>query len=687
MCELLRLLPPVPVIPADAPYADAAEEFIIRQLSKRWMPPEKIPPEEWFLKNLRLSANQSADYAGEPLDLRRTPHARLILDFLLDPEAKELSIMKSSAAALSTTVIGMCVYILKHKPRNILYLISNKEEAVKLSKQVWQPFLRQVFGDEVDTEEQANLHLHINGVEVFAGSPTENLLRNKQVGIVIEDESDTMSDTLIGGGQSLEIAQKERTKNTRGAKIIRLCSPLYKYDPKRPKVSQTGTRIHKHYLRGDQREYRVPCPKCEAFTPLRTDDLVYDHCRLFDGTYDLDRVAEETHWRCPLCAHVVHEGREKAAMVNSGRWEATNLKPERRSVWSAKHTDLAALIGQATWGYIMAELLRTKGTAEEIGVRRSHLAEPEDLQNAGAERDRESILRHCGTHERGVCPIPAWHILLTVDVQKDCKRFPWMITAVAVNGDSYVIDWGEADAFSDLYVRDVYGKIHGLIVEPIPLRLPSSVEAREFPDGGAPPYVYVSRALIDSGYRARDARVDESDGKTESVYEFCKRTAYPPENRYLFVPVKGQGGKASTRKALTVDSCVEFQGIHLPLHLYDDNHFKRDLYNVRLPSDPKNPDELARERGRIVFPRLEDIDEDLIFQLSTERIYDREIKKANGRKITVPMWDNPDGPNDLGDCLKWVLIFYNIMQRQLQEMANAEREAELAESAGFAAAA
>src|SRR5690606_2060327 len=127
----------------------------------------------------RLEANQSTDYAGQPYDIRNVPHARIIFDFLRDPFARELNLMKSSSAAISTSLIAALVWLTYHEPRNIIYLINNREEMRKLSKTVWQPFLRQVFGTlTVDDPDQMNLHLSVNGIEIYLGSPTEGMMRN-----------------------------------------------------------------------------------------------------------------------------------------------------------------------------------------------------------------------------------------------------------------------------------------------------------------------------------------------------------------------------------------------------------------------------------------------------------------------------------------------------------------------------
>lgn len=661
--------------------SDDLDEWVVGLMSKalEWKEPEKT--EDWMRRHLRFESGQNADRAGQPVDVRTVPHARLIFDFLADPWAEELNIMKSSAAGLSTSSIIACLHRLDVDPCNILYLITNREEAIKLSKNVWQPFMRQRWGEViVNAEEQGNLHMKINGCDVFSGSPTGGLMRNKQVGILIEDESDTMSDEVIGSGEDLEGSQRSRTKGTKRRKIIRLCTPLYAYNARQPGVKQPRTRIHRNWGRGDKREFRVPCPACEIEHTLHEDDFHCDSAKLLDGTYDLDAVEMDTHWKCPACQHIVNEGREKWEMMQSARWVPT-AKGESRRVWSAKFTDWNSLIGNVTWGQIKKELIRTKGTLQEADVRRNHLAEPEDVSATSEGRTDESILRHCGTHERGVCPVIPWRVVLTVDVQKGLEgisdlRFPWMKGALHYRQDgridTYVIDWGEETDFDDLLLRDREGRLHGLYTRPTPIRLAASAEAafRETRGTDPPSAVYCTRAIIDSGYKARgneDSRADESDAAEQSVYAFCVRSYAPAEGRFLFCPVKGRAG--SQINSDLVESSVKVGAVTLPLLHYDDPAFKRDLYNIRLASDPARPSPLARDRGRIILPRQSDVDDVLISHLKSERIAPVEVKDKFRRTIQVNKWKT-EGANDLGDCLKWMLVTEQTLKMALLRHAH-----------------
>lgn len=657
---------------------DRVESFILARLARHWTPRPPILVEQWARERLVIERNMSVEYAGQPYDFLNVPHVRLIFDFLRDPIAEELNVMKSSAAAMSTACMVAIAFYLDTDPRNIMYLISNQDEARKLSKQVMQPFLRQVFHAVVDQEDQANLHLHINGAELFFGSPTESMMRNKQVWLIIEDESDTMTDRLSGDGQDLDVAAKERTKNTRGRKIIRLCTPLKKFNPALdPRVDQPGSRIHRHYLRGDQREWRVPCPRCAMMQPILREDLHHPPADLA-GRWDLDAIIEATYWKCPTvgCGEMVYDRSvAKARMMRAGQWVPTQPAVSRR-VWSAQHTDTCSIVGNASWGQIMSAVREAERDPVKLAaVLRSHFGQPEDATDAGADRTVAIIKKHCGAHRRGQCPIVPSVVAMAADVQKDASYFPWMQAAADPFGNLHVIDCGEANSFDEL--TDIYRA-------PIPLIVHEEKRPKH-PDGSPVNHVYCTHGVIDSGHSAKE---DEANPQMESVYRFCAGSFDPWQNRFLWVPLKGAGGKQI--KDLTDDSSAKLNsGVTIPLHRFQDSAFKRMLYHIRL-SDPDCPHpqkslypfiRLFAENGAddgLTSAELEEGQrfiafDDLCQELTAERIMDG-IKKVGRDRIPIRYWGVPHGrKNNLGDTLKMITVAIHLIMRTLAAHAATHR--------------
>ena len=675
MFSLLDQLNLARPLPAVDPPSDVIDRAIAQRLLSHWNPSPEMSIEQWIREKLTISAGQSSTDAGKPLDLSLNPQSRVILDFLADPDARELNIMKSSAGGISTTVIAACVHRVRHDPGNILYLIGSDPEARKVSTVYWRPYLEQIFGATIiGDKKQAALHFKVNGIEIFLGSPTEDQLRNKQILILVEDESDTMEEILKGGAQDLDVAQAERTKNARGSKIIRLCCPLNRYDPQAsPETAQPRTRIHRHYLRGDQREFRCPCPGCGIEHPISEHNLKTEHCRDLAGDLDLDRVAEETFWECPSCQYQIPDSvSAKTAFFNAGRHVPTT-RAVSRHVWSALVTDLAVLFGKASsWGFVMSSLLQAQrdGETRYAGARRSHLAEPRALEKDGSSRTLESLLKHASHYGRGICPIIPSVVGLAADVQKDAAYFPWVLAAFNSRGDCFVLDWGEAQDTDELET---------LRQRPIPVQLADTAANLERFPGGIVPPVFVTHAVIDSGHRAKG---DEVDPTATTVYKFVQRAGMVRSGgsiRYKWVPMKGRGAN-QLDVLLKTSSATLSDTISLPLILFRDPDFKSELYHYQLAFDPTPgaPDSKtqtqARALPRILLPRyLPDatLEENQIsynaflMELQAER-YGTIMHKprGGGPAQEIRRWYVPAGlRNNFGDCLKMLKVLHSALPK------------------------
>lgn len=618
---------------------------------------------DWCLRRLRLEAGQSVDYSGMPLDVTLVPHTGIIDDFLNDPFAWELNIMKSSQSSFTTTVIAAMARRLDDEPKNVIYMIGNLQEAETISKKDIQPFLRQVFGRVHGT----TLHLQPNGVNFWLGSATEGFMRNKPAWCIIEDESDTMEDTLTGGSQDLETAQNERLKAAKHTKIIRLCTPLQAYDPTLPKdVPQPGTRIHRNYLRGDQREYQCPCPHCSRMGPLLPEHIQVP--RLDDGEIDVTKI-ENAVWKCPDCGgEVPDNGDEKKAMVRAGKWVPTNPKASRR-VWSARQTDMVALIGKASWGFLAEKIEDAKKTGKLAAVMRAFFAEPENVSNEALSRSEKTILKHANGYPRGKCPSSAPYVIgIAVDVQDGGKYFPWVIGDISMEGALHVIDWGEADSFEEL---------DAIRRRPIPLTEPTKRA-----DGSPVTHVYVTRAVIDSGNHAKGGAAPGAVAD-DSVYMFCARSA--KAGRFMWTALKGAGGQQTkTWNGITKDSRAWINATTpIPLVLFDDWAYKRQLYSIRL-SDPEKPHPEKATTPIIRFPAPaataeprksspddrnqptgREVDYDnFVKQMVAERLVQVRKRTRTGKVVYPWEWQVPANQhNDFGDCVKMLLVIHTLFLR------------------------
>ncbi len=676
-------------------------DILLPVLARAYEPPPDEPIWQWAEKNLRLVSSQNAEHAGQPWSLSRAPHTRLIFDFLADPVARELHIMKSSASMFTTALFVALAWLARYKPCRVLYCINNIAEVGKVSHSILQPFLRQVFGDQVfDDRSQSRDFLRLPTGAIFElGSPTEGFFANKQASVVILDEFDIFPDSLEGGATEPLSAARGRFKaSTRFAKLITLCAPQRQFDIVRKDISQPGTKQHRAYLSGDQREYRIPCPHCDAeFAPGRTT-LHFEHLRLPEAEsvegelmretpYDMARVLRETALQCPACNGLIHEGwgpKDKAALVRRGRWVPTNLTapPDR---WSAWYNDTCALMGNSELGKLAAELIdaRSKGRHDLIQVCRARFGEPQSEIDT-VDLSADHVRRHCASHRRGVCPVLPWFIGLSIDCQKGPSEthpllFKWVKAGIMDNGEIHVIDYGQTASPQEL--RLVYEQGIPYSGPPIP------------GSDGKPVMLYCQRAIIDSGYRAgADAATEEDLG--HHIYPLCvswgfrddgrwlrKETGYNYTGTWHLVPMKGRGrdqirGEATQFSTVTVPH-PQFGQIELPLHLFNDPWFKSELYHGTLAADPTTPlDPRLRRYPRIYLPSPEDeIDEQFLNEISSEKLMERP-KRVRGQIRMGREWGVPSHrKNDFGDCVKMLRVLWSLMSRSALQSAENEAQA------------
>lgn len=670
-----------------------------------YMPPPADPIWVWAEKTLRLASSQNAEHAGQPWRIERVPHTRLVFDFFADPTARELHIMKSSAAAFSTALlVGIC-WFLRYKPMRVLYCINSMAEVRKVSRAIFQPFLRQIFGEAVvDDPDQSALFFELpNGSIIEFGSPTEGFFANKQAQIVILDEFDLFPDQLEGGVSEPLAAARGRFKSSeRFAKLVTLTAPQRAFDAARRDSFQPGTKQHRAFLSGNQMEFRIPCPHCQMEWAPKREHMHFEHLRVTvpqeelplegvpakEAGYDMPRIQREAALLCPFCQGQILEGSGpagKAAAVRRGKWVATRLDapPDR---WSATYNDTCALLGNSRLGTLAAEMIdaKSRGRMDLVQVCRARFAEPESDEDV-VDLSADHVRRHCGGYRRGTCPVVPWFIALIIDCQKGPSEaqpilFKWVLVAYQDDGTGYVVDYGQTASPAELRLRYESPVPYSGAV---PVQLP--VQNSDTKETG-PVNFFCQRAVIDSGYRA-GADADQEESFEHHVYPLCIAWGWRADGHWKqspagvalytgtwhLVPMKGRSRSQIRDEAHQFSSTTvphpQIGQIELPLHLFNDWWFKSELYQGSLAADPRNPaDPRWRRYPRIHLPMPEDdLDEQFLSEISAERLGDKP-KKVRGRVMMIRDWIVPSKrKNDFGDCLKMGRVLWSLMAKTERE--------------------
>ncbi len=113
---------------------------------------------------------------------------------------------------------------------------------------------------------------------------------------------------------------------------------------------ENDSEIHEWFLRGDQRYYHVPCPRCGEFQPLDWRDPETKEYRLIwtPGRPD------EAHYVCRACGAAWDEA-DKNTFLPAGRWVPSRPDLGGGLIVSFHLNALYAPLGWLSWGEIAAE--------------------------------------------------------------------------------------------------------------------------------------------------------------------------------------------------------------------------------------------------------------------------------------------------------------------------------------------
>jgi phage terminase large subunit GpA-like protein len=149
------------------------------------------------------------------------------------------------------------------------------------------------------------------------------------------DEIDAMEDGIEGDPVTLAFGRAENYQNN----IQVVASTATKIEPGRDGEEIKGSRIHRWWLRSDQRKWFVPCPDCGAFHVL-DDEPDWQNQRLHNLKWPVIEISagvwehklEEAYYECPAC-HSHWDDAKRVQAIMRGEWRATAKFNGIRGYW------------------------------------------------------------------------------------------------------------------------------------------------------------------------------------------------------------------------------------------------------------------------------------------------------------------------------------------------------------------
>ena len=252
---------------------------LIDSVTAAFKPPPKISLSEWAEEYRRLSPESSASPGRINLD--RTPYMREPMDMVGTVGVKSVAMMTSAQVGKSTFIENVIGYYVHLDPCPILHISPTLDSMKMFSKERLAPMIRDtpVLRDKVrdaKTRDSGNTiasKRFPGGHIAMVGSNAPAGLASRPIRILVADEVDRFERSAGTEGDPLKLGIK-RTTTYWNRVLVFVSTPGDKYNPQ----EQTGSRIEKEFLEGDQRYYHAKCPHCDHEQKLK-----WSHVRWEDG--------------------------------------------------------------------------------------------------------------------------------------------------------------------------------------------------------------------------------------------------------------------------------------------------------------------------------------------------------------------------------------------------------------------
>lgn len=354
--------------------------------------PSKLTVWEWLEEHVTLTERESSAEPGK-FSTRTRVYMREPLECFRDKRITDLTICTGTQIGKTMIVMGGACWKLFNDPMNALWVMPNATLCESFSTNRWQPFLESTpLGDQKPTGAKRHLWKNLEQffrrcTLTFVGSNSPANLASRPAGLLLMDEIDKFdlkSDREAGALQNAE----ERTKSFPYPLRVKTSTPTTKYGE-----------IWQEFLRGDQRYFYVPCPRCGEKIRLiwrckghdgeEAGIRWYEHDEKESKTqneageweWDFEKVKKNTHYRCQRCAGKIQDS-EKTIMLRGGEWRAHN--PGAQAGRRSYHLNsLYAILKDTQWGNIAVKWLNTRGSiTRRHAFINSTLAEPWDDEMA-----------------------------------------------------------------------------------------------------------------------------------------------------------------------------------------------------------------------------------------------------------------------------------------------------------------
>lgn len=522
-----------------------------------------LTPSEWATKNRYLPKGVTNTPGYYSFD--RAPYLEEICDALgPDSDIRELAAMKGAQLGFTTlaeNIVGYCIDYLG-SVTVLWYTTTNEAAQERLASNILPMIQQSELSHKIKSSDEDNkrktgktlrkLEFAGGGKLLPLGAETPANFRSLSAQILIRDEIDSWKQSVGLDGDPLVLSRRATATFEDSRKIFDLSTPTIK----------EASKIHRQFLRGDQRYYNVNCLGCSHPQVIKFKHKANQATGIVGGLmWDLDEETKQlvpgsVRYVCPECGHAHHEADKLKILFPAfgAKWVPT-ATPVNPSVRSYHLSSLYSLL--QSWEDIVGLWLEAwdveKAQPKDLGLLQvfyNHiLGEPfeirgEKLQFQAVSQHRRSCYRLGEVPNRWATEYAASPIqLLTcaVDVHKD--NLAVGVFGFTKGARSFVID---------------YWRFEGDVLNPDDLgtwgRLSDLIENKIYVADDGKRYK-IALTLIDSGYQSDLVHSYAAQYSSGVVAIKGETTQEKRKSGKSFHQIKTQIGQKSF--GITVDSYKE----------------------------------------------------------------------------------------------------------------------------------
>lgn len=422
----------------------------------------------------------SAEASAAAGDWSTLPFQREPLDAVAPGSGYQTVVLAwASQLGKSEMLMNLITYVIAIEPGPVLVVQPTLSMAESFSKDRLSPLFRDtpILRGKVAEPKSRDLgstiyHRRFHGGHLtLVGSNSPSGLAARPIRYLLLDEVDRYEESAGAEGDPVTLA-RARTRTFWNRKIILTSSPTVR----------GASRIEVAWRESDQREFEVPCPKCDHFQQLKWERVEWP-----------EDEPEQASYRCAACGELIPH-HLKDGMVERGRWRAGN--PSSRI--AGFH--LSELVSPwRSWGDLAVEWLNVRHNPEQLrAFTNTSLAEWTSDEVVEPPR-AEALAARCEPFAAEV-PMPAALITAGVDIQHD-------------RAEIEIVGWGRGFESWSLAYHTLYGDPStGHLWQQLDLLL-----SREFRHESGMP-LRINAACVDAGFLTDEVLGFTKDKFSRRIY-------------------------------------------------------------------------------------------------------------------------------------------------------------------------